>query len=132
MTTQTEPLMIATIRIEGVTPLLFGGMIDRNAFPKKSRESHDDYERRTWRERAHASPDGRLYVPALALKRMFESTARQQDLDLEDENGASGRVRHGSGPSHAEERGHRALEVGARRRKAGWREEGPKGLSDRG
>lgn len=78
MTTQTEPLMIATIRIEGVTPLLFGGMIDRNAFPKKSRESHDDYERRTWRERAHASPDGRLYVPALALKRMFESTARQQ------------------------------------------------------
>jgi hypothetical protein len=69
-------LQVAVAKIKGASPLLFGRQIDQEDFPKKAKETHDAYEKRTWRERCHHTSDGKLYVPAFALKRMLENTAK--------------------------------------------------------
>jgi hypothetical protein len=44
---------------------------------KKARETHKDYEERTWRERCHYTPeDEGVYIPAIAFKKCLESSAR--------------------------------------------------------
>ena len=46
---------------------------------KKPRETHEDYENRTWRERSHydeGDPDEKLFIPAMAFKKALESAAR--------------------------------------------------------
>jgi len=35
---------------------------------KKERESHDDYEKRTWREKSHYDSDGRIIMPSMSFK----------------------------------------------------------------
>ena len=74
----TESLQTATISIQGQSALLYGSMVDPSLFPKKNKESHDDYEKRTWRERCHYDAKRRLYVPGYALKRMIETAARYE------------------------------------------------------
>jgi hypothetical protein len=71
-------LQIATVTIKGVSPLLFGQMINKEEFPKLTKETHDSYEKRTWRERCHANAQGLLFVPSFGLKRMLENTARHK------------------------------------------------------
>lgn len=75
-------LPVGTIEVEGLTPLLFGKQVDREEFPKLSKEGDDDYEKRTWRERTHfevngkGPDDGDLFVPARAFKKLLENTAK--------------------------------------------------------
>jgi len=69
-------MQVAIAKIKGTSPLLFGRQIDSEDHPKKAKETHDAYEKRTWRERCHYTKDGTLYVPAFALKRMLENTAK--------------------------------------------------------
>ena len=69
-------LQVATARITLSTPLIFGKQIDQEAIPKQAKETHDSYEKRTWRERCHANSDGHLFVPARAFKKLLENTAR--------------------------------------------------------
>lgn len=69
-------IQIAVAKIKGSTPLLYGKQIDHEDFPKKAKETHDTYEKRTWRERCHYNPAGKLFIPAFALKRMLENTAK--------------------------------------------------------
>jgi hypothetical protein len=42
--------------------------------PKETRESADDYERRTWREKLHVTPGGKILLPAMGFKRCLEET----------------------------------------------------------
>lgn len=45
--------------------------------PKKEKESHADYEERTWRERTHVDPDtGTVFIPPMAFKFALETAAR--------------------------------------------------------
>jgi len=44
--------------------------------PKKPRESHDDYENRTWRERMHVTKDGNVYIPANAFSNCLKEAAK--------------------------------------------------------
>jgi hypothetical protein len=76
VTPAMESVRTATIKIRGVSALLYGSRVNINLFPKKNNESHDDYEKRTWRERCHATEDGRLFTPSFALKRMLATTAK--------------------------------------------------------
>lgn len=38
------------------------------ASPMEANESHDEYDKRCWRERCNALPDGRLFIPPQAFK----------------------------------------------------------------
>ena len=39
---------------------------------KLDKEQHDDYERRTWKERAHYDEDGHVFIPAIQFKKALE------------------------------------------------------------
>ena len=44
--------------------------------PKLDKESADDYERRTWRERCHVIEDGHLFIPPMAFKNCLSEAAQ--------------------------------------------------------
>lgn len=44
--------------------------------PKGPKESARDYEARTWRERLHYLPDGRVYIPPMAFKNCLSEAAK--------------------------------------------------------
>jgi hypothetical protein len=45
--------------------------------PKLEKESHDAYEIRTWRERIHVMPDGRIFLPPMSFKLGLAATAKR-------------------------------------------------------
>lgn len=49
---------------------------------KKSKEGHDAYEKRTWRERCHATKDGRIFIPALAFKKCLAECAQYLSIQI--------------------------------------------------
>lgn len=44
--------------------------------PKLEKESPDDYERRTWREKCHYDADGALFIPGMSFKMALDSAAK--------------------------------------------------------
>ena len=43
--------------------------------PKLDRESHDDYDERTWREHCTVNAEGQVCIPAMAFKQSIDSAA---------------------------------------------------------
>lgn len=70
----------AIIEIQGLAPL--SGSRNHGA-PKKEGESHADYDARTWRDKMHAHPDGRCYVPGIALKFALDWTTQQLGMKIQ-------------------------------------------------
>ena len=56
----------------GLTPLTFGQMFQS---ARKSDEGPEAYDERCWKERCHALPDGRVFVPPIAFKLLAEYAA---------------------------------------------------------
>lgn len=46
---------------------------------KRADETHDDYERRVWRERAHVNKDGFIFIPPMALKWCLTNAAKYRN-----------------------------------------------------
>ncbi len=50
----------------------------QHRLPFKDGESHEDYEKRTWREKANHDPKtGIVYIPAMAFKQAMDSAAKR-------------------------------------------------------
>jgi|ERR1700680_2142272 len=64
---------VATLK--SISPISFGRYYAQDT-PKKDRESAADYEERTWRERLHVAEDGRVFIPAFAVKNTLDSAAK--------------------------------------------------------
>jgi hypothetical protein len=60
-------------RIEGVSPYSQSKAIQS---PRKTGETHDAYEQRTWRERMHVDENGIVFIPPMAIKNMLSDCAR--------------------------------------------------------
>jgi hypothetical protein len=43
--------------------------------PKLPKESAEDYEERTWRNKAHATPEGQLFIPPMCFKNCISEAA---------------------------------------------------------
>lgn len=87
-----EPCLIGSVEIEGTAPLLYGKRIDKENFPRRGAENaldalinerlplpaetSDEYQARTWRERAHYDEDGFLCIPARGVEKAIHNTAR--------------------------------------------------------
>jgi hypothetical protein len=69
----TMKTCIATL--ESISTYSQSKAINEEDFPKKNKESHDEYEKRSWRERCHAAKDGQLYIPAIAFKAAVQAGA---------------------------------------------------------
>ncbi|HUX79215.1 MAG TPA: hypothetical protein VMW10_05665 [Alphaproteobacteria bacterium] len=63
----------AIAKLEGV-PLYQQGRYHNT--PKLEREGYEDYEKRTWIERAHFTPDGHVFIPPMQLKLSLEAAAK--------------------------------------------------------
>lgn len=49
-----------------------------HATPKRDRESEQDYEERTWRERLHADGKGNVLIPLFAFKNALDGAAKYE------------------------------------------------------
>jgi hypothetical protein len=65
-------MKIALVTVVGVAPY---SQSRQHFAAKEDKETHDDYERRTWRERVHAGQDGECFIPPMAFKRALEKAA---------------------------------------------------------
>jgi hypothetical protein len=54
-------------------PILFSRKISSE---RNTGESHEAFEKRTWRERMHVNAEGYVFIPACALKRTLENVAQ--------------------------------------------------------
>lgn len=63
----------ATATIRGLSHFSYSAFI---GLDKLDREGPDDYEKRTWRHRAHADTDGKLFIPPMAFKKSLDAAAR--------------------------------------------------------
>jgi hypothetical protein len=69
----------AVCTLESVSP--YGASRHFNV-PKLNGELHDDYEKRTWRERGHWTQDGRLFIPPMAFKNCLASAAKYLGMKI--------------------------------------------------
>jgi hypothetical protein len=65
--------------LEGLSSLSFSKqhmepMLTSGSGAKK--ESHAEHDERTWRSKMHTLPDGRVYIPPMALKQAIEGAAK--------------------------------------------------------
>lgn len=66
-------MKVCTATIKSVTPFSASRMHDT---PKIEKERPDEYEERTWREKAHYAPDGVAFIPGIAFKQALDSAAK--------------------------------------------------------
>lgn len=72
-------MKICTAEINGITPL----SLSRQHFtPKKEKESHSEYEARTWREKAHYDASGVAHVKGISFKMALDSAAKFLSLQI--------------------------------------------------
>ena len=50
--------------------------------PKKEKESHNDYENRTWRNKAHVTEDGFIFIPPMAFKNCLDECAKYLSIQI--------------------------------------------------
>lgn len=63
----------ATAHLESVSPYSPSRMHDT---PKLEKERPDDYEKRTWREKAHANDNGQIFLPPMGFKLCLAECAK--------------------------------------------------------
>ena len=70
-------MITATVDIKGLTPYQQGRMY-ADEVPKKGKETHADYEKRTWRHRAHKNKDGFVVIPPMCFKKALEASCKHR------------------------------------------------------
>lgn len=69
-----------TAKLKGVGALCFGKY---HATEKLDRESHADYEKRTWKEKLHFDENEEVFIPQFALKNMMSASAAYLGMKIE-------------------------------------------------
>ena len=64
---------IATVKIEGVSPISFNRY---HATEHLEKESHDDYAKRTWKEYCHYDKNGDIFIPPMMMKNVICESAK--------------------------------------------------------
>lgn len=74
-TTETtgSRMLVCTAKLKSVAPIAFSRPVQSE---KNTGESHDAFEKRTWRERLHVNSEGRAFIPPMALKNALSEVAK--------------------------------------------------------
>jgi len=56
---------------------------------KLEKESPDDYERRTWKERLHVTTDGRVFIPPMSFKNSLTEVAKFLSMKIKGQRNAT-------------------------------------------
>lgn len=82
------------VEINGVSGLCFGKPVDD---PKRSEETHEQYERRTWQNKVRTTKEGQCFIQPFALKNALESAARWLSMGIPGEGKKTFTKRFASG-----------------------------------
>lgn len=63
----------ATVKLQSTAPYSASRKHDTE---KLNRETHEDYETRTWREKSNYDKDGIVFIPAMAFKQALDDVAK--------------------------------------------------------
>lgn len=69
----------AKVTIKGITPLSTSKALTSE---KSAKEQHGEFEKRTWRERAHVDENGICYMPAMAFKNSLTEAAKYLSMKI--------------------------------------------------
>jgi hypothetical protein len=69
----------AHIRFTSLSPISFGRFHNT---PKLDKESHDEYEKRTWKEKVHYSASGEVLIRNFAIKNMLSEAAKFLSIQI--------------------------------------------------
>lgn len=82
-------MFLATATIESIPGSPYSAS-RKHSEPKKDKESHADYEERTWREKGYYTddtPDGEMYIPPMSFKNAIAATAQLLQLVIPGKKG---------------------------------------------
>lgn len=65
--------------LEGISPYSQSKFYET---PKKEKESHSNYEARTWRDRMHVDEHGIVYIPPMSLKNSLSEAAKYLGMQI--------------------------------------------------
>jgi hypothetical protein len=72
-------MKIATCTLVSASALMQSRM---HQTPKLDRENADDYEKRTWKNRAHIDNDGNVFIPGAAFKKALQDAAKFLNIQI--------------------------------------------------
>ena len=72
----------ARCHLQSISPYGQGRQYDKEEVPALSKESHADYEKRTWRNRMHVAADGEVFIPAPAFKNCIADCAKYLSISI--------------------------------------------------
>jgi hypothetical protein len=74
-TKHDKKMNIATVKIAGVAPY---SQSRYHGLPKEPKETHEDYENRTWKEKGHwDAKSGHLFIPPMAIKQALDAAVKR-------------------------------------------------------
>lgn len=72
----------AIAHLKSTSPYSQSKYIDKEEIPKLEKETHDDYEKRTWRNRVHQNEHGLVIIPPMAFKNCLSEAAKYLSLQV--------------------------------------------------
>ena len=81
-------MKIVRINVENMPGIPYSQSAKHNV-PMKDRESHEDYDLRTWREHCTVNKDGQVCVPMMAWKQCLDTCAQKLGHKVPGKRGAS-------------------------------------------
>lgn len=66
-------MRIATAHLKSISPY---SQSRAHEAEKLNRETPDEYEKRTWREKSHANKEGNIFIPPMAFKQSLDRAAQ--------------------------------------------------------
>jgi hypothetical protein len=72
-------LKTATVSLKSSAPYSQSKVVTAEKLP---RETHDDYEKRTWKERLHTDKDGYVFIPASSFSNCIKEAAKFMSIPV--------------------------------------------------
>ena len=76
---KVSEMIKARVYLKSESPYSQSKVITADKLP---RETHDDYEKRTWRERTHTTKDGHVFIPAQAFSSAIKEAAKFLNMQI--------------------------------------------------
>lgn len=69
----------AVATLEGISPY---SQSRYHGIPRDEKETADDHEKRTWRERLHVNQEGLVFIPPMSFKNMLSESAKYLSMQI--------------------------------------------------
>ena len=75
-------MRVCTAHLTSAAPYSSSRMVDQEDFPKKDKETHEEYDARGWIEKATYDADGNFCIPNMALKFSLDEAAKRLRIKI--------------------------------------------------